>query len=96
MGGEQQQTVDQANGKQTQDDQHKVATGDPTPAADPNDANADAKAVAAKADEPPPAWQHPDYDGPLNGEQAMWRNANIKRLDAGHDTKVAKQPSAKK
>jgi len=24
-----------------------------------------------------PAWQKEDYDGPLTGEQAMWRNANL-------------------
>lgn len=28
-----------------------------------------------------PAWQEPDYCGPLNGEQAAWRNAHLKRLD---------------
>lgn len=28
----------------------------------------------------PPAWQAQDYAGPLTGEQAVWRNANITRL----------------
>lgn len=27
-------------------------------------------------------WQHPDYAGPLNGEQAAWRVANIKPVQA--------------
>lgn len=31
---------------------------------------------ADKADAKP--WQAPDYSGPLSGEQAAWRNANLK------------------
>lgn len=50
-------------------------------------AAAAAAAEAAKADkptvEPPPKltksdWRHPDYHGPLNGQQANWRVRNIK------------------
>lgn len=41
------------------------------------DAEAKAEAKAA-AKEKPPAWQARDYNGPITGDQAAWRNANIK------------------
>lgn len=25
-----------------------------------------------------PEWKHPDYSGPLTGEQALWRNENLR------------------
>lgn len=25
-----------------------------------------------------PAWQHPDYSGPLTGDQALWRQAHLR------------------
>ena len=65
------------------------ATPDPTPpelnetqAADVADAAA-ADAAAGKAargeEIKPPAWQHHDYAGPLNIEQAEWRNTRLRR-----------------
>jgi hypothetical protein len=46
--------------------------------------NAAEDAAAAKAAKKaqgsaPPAWQALDYDGPLDIEQAMWRNENLKK-----------------
>lgn len=41
-------------------------------------------------------WQQPDYDGPLDGEKAAWRNKHIKRLDDGHTTKPATKAEATK
>lgn len=35
-----------------------------------------APSAAAEAD--PPKWQHPDYTGPLTGDQATWRHRNLK------------------
>lgn len=43
--------------------------GNPPPAEEP----APKPAKLTKAD-----WRHPDYHGPLNGEQAAWRVHNIK------------------
>lgn len=40
--------------------------------------NASAKAETKPAKDELPAWMAPDYAGPLNGEQAAWRVANIK------------------
>lgn len=50
-----------------------------------------AKKAADEAKAPTADWQQPDYDGPLDGEKAAWRNKHLKRLDDGHVTK----PSAK-
>lgn len=36
------------------------------------------KATDKPAAAPAPKWQSPDYHGPLSGEQAAWRVANIK------------------
>lgn len=41
-------------------------------------------------------WQQPDYDGPLDGEKAAWRNKHLKRLDEGHATKPAAKAEATK
>lgn len=48
-----------------------------------SDGKGDAKAddaAGAKAPKkaPPPAWQAEDYNGPLDCEQAAWRNAHFK------------------
>ncbi len=40
-----------------------------------------------------PDWQSPDYLGPLDIEQAQWRNANIKPV--GATTKPVKVPKTK-
>lgn len=48
--------------------------GEPPPKAPPA---AKAEPKAEPKPEPKP-WQHPDYAGPLNGEQAAWRVRNIK------------------
>lgn len=54
-------------------------------AADAGEAKADAdtegadKAARGELPAEVPAWQKPDYTGPLTGEQAMWRHANIKQ-----------------
>lgn len=51
--------------------------------------------AAPPADEQPPAevdaqpWQHPDYAGPLDINQAAWRNRNIKPVEAPAQTKSA-------
>ena len=58
-------------------------------------AAAKAAKKAKASDASPPAWQDPDYDGPLDGEQAMWRNKHIKRLADGHATKPAKAVETK-
>ncbi|TPG50659.1 hypothetical protein EAH75_04265 [Rhodanobacter glycinis] len=47
---------------------------------------AEATAKAAEAPKPPAKitkddFRHPDYAGPLNGEQANWRVANIKPVE---------------
>lgn len=66
-----------------------TATTEPTPpelnetqAADVADAAA-ADAAAGKAERgeeiEPPDWQKPDYSGPLNIEQAEWRNTRLQR-----------------
>lgn len=34
--------------------------------------------AAAGPDTSAPAWQAPDYCGPMTGDQAMWRVANLK------------------
>lgn len=39
---------------------------------------AEAKAAAKEAPAKKPKWQERDYNGPLTGDQAAWRNANIK------------------
>lgn len=53
-----------------------------TQAADVADAAA-ADAAAGKAERgeeiEPPDWQKPDYSGPLNIEQAEWRNTRLQR-----------------
>lgn len=46
------------------------------PAGDPPAAPAKAKSKAEAA--PRPAWQAPDYNGPLDIGQASWRRANLK------------------
>lgn len=46
-----------------------------------NNGESPPKATPAAKAEPKPEpkpWQHPDYAGPLNGEQAAWRVRNIK------------------
>ena len=40
-----------------------------------------------------PAWQREDYAGPLDIEQASWRNANLKPVAAA--TKPVKAPKTK-
>ncbi len=53
-----------------------AATQDTPPPKPPGaDDTAAAPAVEAPA---APAWQAPDYCGPLTGDQAMWRVANLK------------------
>ncbi|MBB5885474.1 hypothetical protein DYQ93_11405 [Xanthomonas sp. LMG 8992] len=51
---------------------------------------------AAPAAEAAPAWQEPDYDGPITIPQAAWRNANLKPAIATATKPVAalvtKQP----
>jgi hypothetical protein len=37
-----------------------------------------ADSAAAKSEK---AWQARDYDGPLTGDQAAWRNANLKPVE---------------
>lgn len=49
-------------------------------------------AIEAAAD-PTPAWQREDYTGPLDIEQAVWRNANLK--PAAAETKPVKAPKTK-
>lgn len=49
-------------------------------------AAAEAAKAAAEASKPPAKitkddFRHPDYAGPLNGEQAAWRVANIKPVE---------------
>lgn len=55
--------------------------------ANPNDDKPNPPAVVGGSGEPAAKaagkldkshWQHPDYNGPINGEQAAWRVANIK------------------
>lgn len=64
-----------------------AAEGGDTGASDADKPAAAAAAVVAKSEkpaaEPPPKltksdWRHPDYHGPLNGQQANWRVRNIK------------------
>lgn len=54
-----------------------------------------AKAAKADAASAPAPWQQADYDGPLDGEQAAWRNRHLRRLDEGHATKPAKADAQK-
>jgi hypothetical protein len=67
-----------AEGAQSGDGQQQSGSTPPTandsPAAKADAAEAAPPAPSAKA----PAWQARDYDGPITGEQAAWRNANIK------------------
>lgn len=44
-------------------------------------AKAERETAVAAAAGPKPAWQAPDYAGPLDGAQASWRNAHLKRFD---------------
>lgn len=50
-------------------------------AASADKAGADSDAETGKAargeEVKPPAYQSPDYNGPLTGEQAFWRNQNL-------------------
>lgn len=57
-------------------DDHSAMDGPPGAAATPRAAPGNASAKAAK--DVPPAWMAPDYAGPLTGEQAAWRVANLK------------------
>jgi len=70
-------------------DDHSAVDGTPgaeaTPPAAPGNASAKTPAKPAKeelpakpAKEEAPAWMAPDYAGPLTGEQAAWRVANLK------------------
>lgn len=54
-----------------------AATQDNPPPATPNGAE-DAAAESAVEAPAAPAWQAPDYCGPLDGSQALWRVANLK------------------
>lgn len=56
------------------------AGGERTPSAGRQGGGRGAQATAAPAAQPDsaPAWQHPDYDGPLTIPQAQWRRENIK------------------
>jgi hypothetical protein len=51
-----------------------VAAVGATPAAAPRGAVADET----------PKWQHPDYTGPLTGDQATWRHRNLKPVNVVH------------
>ena len=55
-----------------------------------------AKKAADEAKAPVADWQQPDYDGPLDGEKAAWRNKHLKRLGDGHVTKPAAKAEATK
>ena len=41
-------------------------------------------APSAAADAEPPKWQHPDYTGPLTGDQATWRHRHLKPVNVVH------------
>lgn len=56
--------------------------------------DAKAKPESSAKPAPKPSWQEPDYDGPLNSEQAAWRNAHIDRL-GDRTTKPAKAGETK-
>ena len=45
-----------------------------------------AEDAAPAEEEQAPEWKSPTYAGPLTGDQAQWRNANLKRADL-HGTK---------
>lgn len=60
---------------------------------DPNPSpTVQAEAAPAPSDDAP-AWQREDYAGPLDIEQASWRNANLKPVAAA--TKPVKAPKTK-
>ncbi|CAN7333846.1 hypothetical protein LJR143_001696 [Pseudoxanthomonas sp. LjRoot143] len=63
------------------------ANRDPSPSQ-----TAQAEAAPATSDEVP-AWQREDYAGPLDIEQASWRNAHLKPQSA--TTKPVKAPKTK-
>lgn len=70
-------------------------TAPPAPA-DPNPPAPQSPPVAPPAAEEQPTaevdaqpWQHPDYAGPLDINQADWRNRNIKPVEAPAQTKSA-------
>ena len=50
----------------------------------PKDAAAQADSAEDATDAKPAAkapWKHPDYVGPLDAQQAAWRNLHLKRLE---------------
>ena len=57
-------------------DKEPAVEGTPGAAATPPAAPGNASAKSAKAETP--AWMAHDYAGPLTGEQAAWRVANLK------------------
>lgn len=65
------------------------AQRDPNPNPPPT---AQAEAAQAQSDDAP-AWQREDYTGPLDIEQASWRNAHLKPQSA--TTKPVKAPKTK-
>lgn len=65
----------------------KLANANPNPSP-----TAQAEAAPAPSDDAP-AWQREDYAGPLDIEQASWRNANLKPVAA--TTKPVKAPKTK-
>lgn len=65
------------------------AQRDPNPNSPPT---AEAEAAQAQSDDAP-AWQREDYAGPLDIEQASWRNAHLKPQSA--TTKPVKAPKTK-
>lgn len=60
---------------------------------DPNPAPAATATAAAAPSDDAPAWQREDYAGPLDIEQASWRNAHLKPQSA--TTKPVKAPKTK-
>lgn len=43
----------------------------------------------------PPAWQDPDYSGPLTADQAAWRNRKIEQARLAEATKPVKGAKTK-
>jgi peptidoglycan hydrolase CwlO-like protein len=72
--------LDEAANKPSQLSDEEIAEAAAKEAADAAAAEAAAAGKAARGEKPAekPAWQKPDYHGPITIDQAEWRSENIK------------------
>lgn len=67
-------------------------SGDQNPPSDPPDQGEAAQPATAASSEAP-EWQAPGYDGPLDLNQAVWRNRHLKPAVASVQKAAGKQGS---